>query len=176
MNDLMLNVLWHTRRLSFVPRWVVLPVVRRQNVAEHSYHVTCIADMLLDYHIHRQSQSFRLEVLRGCLYHDKDEAVSGDAPGPSKDKVRRDPSTLTDAENVIKVADMVEAALFCREEMAMGNATMQPVYIDALKRGEKYWERFRWEPVKGPMPVYFDLLDRMAEKTSLNFHPILGAK
>ncbi len=35
------------RRLSLVPRWSVVPTIQKQNVAEHTFHVLCLAVYLV---------------------------------------------------------------------------------------------------------------------------------
>ena len=173
MNDSQGETIRNTRRLSFVPRWVVAPTLRTQNVAEHSYHVACICDVLLSHHKLRQSQSFTLEVLRHAMYHDADEAHTGDAPAPSKDNTRRMPSQLTPAGIVVKVADLIEACVFCSEECTMGNVSMAPIYQDALKRGKTYWDFFKWDEATGPRPDFEVVMSWFQRETALERHPVL---
>jgi 5'-deoxynucleotidase YfbR-like HD superfamily hydrolase len=173
MNSVLMKRIWMTRRLSFVPRWVVMPTIRKQNVAEHSFHVVCIADALIYSHVRRNNMSFRLQVLQSALYHDDDEAVTGDHPSPTKDAQRRDPSTLRDFEIVVKVADKIEAALFCSEEQAMGNDTVGTVYEDTIRRGDKYWPHFEWDSIVGSKPSFRELVSMVADKTSIYKHPVL---
>jgi 5'-deoxynucleotidase YfbR-like HD superfamily hydrolase len=170
MNDTMLR---NTRRLSFVPRWVVAPNIRQQSVAEHSYHVACIVQHLLEKHEDKNSAPFMLRTLNKALVHDADEATTGDAPGPTKDGTRASPVTLDQTSLIVKVADILEAYLFCNEEICMGNQSFLPMRDDVTKRGEAYWPFFRWGLTAGIKPTFAELAKKMAETTHLARHPIL---
>lgn len=176
MNDEQGRTLRNTRRLSFVPRWVVAPTIRRQNVAEHSFNVACICDILLTKHAYGDDPLMKLEVLRFALYHDADEAYTGDKPAPSKDGTRRAPEELTPAEVVLKVADLLDAYLFCMEETQMGNHTMSVVADDAFSRGEKYWEYFDWHENGGSKPCYGSVVGWFEQEAKLYRHPVLEAR
>lgn len=175
MNNRQGELLRNTRRLSFVPRWVVAPTIRHQNVAEHSFHVACICDVLLSYHALGTDTEFRLDVLRHAMYHDADEAYTGDGPSPSKDSTRKPAEHMTPREIVVKVADCIEAYLFCDEEQAMGNRTMHSVQMDVFQRGEKYWAFFMWDENIGTRWGLATVLSEVLSETKLHRHPILEA-
>jgi 5'-deoxynucleotidase YfbR-like HD superfamily hydrolase len=67
-------------RLSYVPRWPVIPTTRPQSVAEHSFRVACITADLVD----RIPYSGTIQAVRWALYHDGPECVMGDWPGNLK--------------------------------------------------------------------------------------------
>ena len=167
------KLVWLARRLSFVPRWVVVPMVRRQNVAEHSYHVAMLCNALLDHHERCDDVSFRHSVLVGALDHDCEEARSGDHPSPSKDGTRPKASDLCEIDIVIKVADKIEAALYCHEDMELGNKAVSRIMDDAIKRGESYWEFFKWQERLGSKPSFECLVRDLGQACSLNRHPVL---
>lgn len=118
MSEVDVKYLRWLRRLSVVPRWSVVPTLRKQNVATHSYYVTCIALMLLGHHNKGEDKEFCLSVLKLALTHDINEAAEGDAPSPSKKATM----TRDQVYVVMKVADILEAYMFVQEEMGMGNA------------------------------------------------------
>lgn len=73
--------------LSFVQRWIIVPMLRRDSVAEHSYRVAAIAEFLadrLEQHDDHKTKLDRLRLLRLALRHDLDEVLSGDIPTPCK--------------------------------------------------------------------------------------------
>lgn len=112
-----------SRRLSFVPRWGVVPTIRKQSVAEHSYNTAMLANYIVNYHEYHANVDFRLSVLREALEHDVEEAAYGDPPGTSKTK--KDYAALEKERGqvyiVVKAADVCEAMLFITEEILMGN-------------------------------------------------------
>jgi len=165
--------LWYSRRLSFVPRWVVVPTIRHQNVAEHCFHVGALANWLMKRHARFDDPYFRGLVLTACLEHDLDEAVTGDHPGPTKDGTRKKPEELTDVEIVVKTADKLEAVLFCLEETQMGNEVpMRRIREDALRRLNTYWERFDWD-YSHNKPSALGLVREIQGFSNFDRHPIL---
>lgn len=139
-------------RLKIVPRWCVIPTLRRQNVAEHTFHVMVICDWLLKFH-RDVTPEFSLEVMREALGHDRDEAITGDIsagskPIPDAAKV----ATKSDAEIVLKVADYLECIAFLNEEIRLGNTTYPPSIIeDALDRMTPYWMAFPYDNRDGTL-------------------------
>jgi len=143
------------RRLSFVPRWTVIPTIRKQSVAEHSYHVAHIALWVSRMHKTLASGDRDFEILFFAIIHDETEALTGDIPSPSAhthmpNKKQFDvehalgASTASDeVEQVLKVADVLEALLFLWEEKKMGN-TMEFIEADVTKNLYRALEGFPW--------------------------------
>lgn len=169
MSKITVKYLRWLRRLSVVPRWSVVPMLRQQNVATHSYYVTCIALMLLDYHKKGNDNEFTLSVLKLALTHDINEAAEGDAPSPSKK------ATLTRDQVyvVMKVADILEAYMFVQEEMGMGNAIGTVGLLEDLEdRLHPWFLAFDWK-----MPVTVSaLLEMVRNVVYSRSHPALEAE
>lgn len=73
-------------RLTDVERWVIVPVTRRQSVAEHSYRVWVLSLSLYDAMVQVPHNSFEREsVGYWALTHDADEIWTGDLPSTIKD-------------------------------------------------------------------------------------------
>lgn len=128
-------------------------------------------------------------LLWAALVHDEGEAISGDPPSCFKqgdvkevysEFERRDSlgvygvEGLTDQERcILKLADQLEALLFLKEEMAMGNRMLLRIWDDVYSGIEPTWERFRWgktdeDPVK---PHTGQLLDRFWNLVPMDGHP-----
>lgn len=105
-------------RLSIVPRWGIISMLREQSVAEHCYNVAVIARYLCEqngYEKHINS------VVMEVLDHDHYEAWTGDIPGPAKGN-----NGLEDGVSpIVKLADRVEACryaiLYCNDTESMKN-------------------------------------------------------
>jgi len=136
------------RRLSCVPRWATVPVVHRQSVAEHTFHVIVLCRWLLPLHALGADGNFELAVLRAAIDHDADEAQSGDIPSTYK---TRDPNEQYDQiVAVVKCADKLEALLYVMEERKMGNNLgVEELYQDVLSRFFKAWSSFQVHPSYG---------------------------
>jgi len=123
------------RRLQHVPRWSVVPTIRQQNVATHSYYVACICMFLLQFHRYRYDLEFCMSVMRLALTHDIVEAADGDAPSPSKKQ-----SMIRDqAYVVMKVADILEAYMFTLEERYIGNTVGNQAILEDLEERLAPW-------------------------------------
>ena len=73
-------------KLTDVERWVIVPVTRRQSVADHSYRVWVLALSLYDAMVTVPHNSFEREsVGYWALTHDVDEIWTGDLPSTVKD-------------------------------------------------------------------------------------------
>ena len=95
--------------LSYVTRWCVAPMHRFQSVGEHSFRVAIIAAALCrDLGI---GEAVMYKTAFMSLYHDAEETVTGDVPGPNKSKkpgYLRDVGEMTLPQCVLKVADSIE--------------------------------------------------------------------
>lgn len=140
------------RMMAVVNRWGIVPTTRHQNDAEHTYFVAFYANDIsialgLDV-------TTCLAIQRMALWHDLDEILWGDPPGPHKsliyDKAKKAKSSkqymelifghhsvrdgehllpihsteYAIAKDVLKVADLMEAVLFLKTEMSMGNGNV----------------------------------------------------
>lgn len=149
-----------SRRLSFVPRWGVVPTLRRQSVAEHVFHTTRTALWLLEHHTLGHDPAFRLQVLEQALRHDDAEAASGDIPSPYKTGTGKEttvPAGLSAVDVVVKCADLLEALAFIEEERKMGNMHgMNSIVLNITTRFGKYWDLF-----SAPSFItHMDIIDR----------------
>lgn len=122
------------RRLSIIPRWSIVPTIHRQSVAEHSFQVIALSRWLAEKHRNAPRVSFVCKVLVAALYHDMDEALTGDPPGGPLKKVEWDEKVAAEGQvwAVVKLADMIEAHLFLMEEELLGNKNLQQI-IDAYE-------------------------------------------
>lgn len=130
-------------------RYHTWPVLRQQNVAEHSFHVAMLCAWLCKQHGFEPSQ----RLLMAALTHDLAEHQMGDIPSPTKRRLpdygettfrkawgdleqalRKDAgleweSGLTQLETyLLKLADAAEGALYCIRERAMGNLLIREVF------------------------------------------------
>lgn len=139
------------RDLAHVKRWAIVRTIRDQSVAEHSYYVTMYANDIASYL--GLDESVQLTILKKALWHDVDEILTGDIPGPHKKKIvdREKAKTFfqsamgaifgqrahrdgyepdTDAHRthliaaILKVADLMEAIHYLEEEETMGNGNV----------------------------------------------------
>lgn len=148
------------REMAFVPRWGIARVTRKPSVAEHSYYVAQYADAIADI---VEYEGDRAALLRWALWHDADEIVTGDIPGPIKRALRTEftadlslsmyvddlmskhfgpkgqaitnPS-LWDAKatKIIKMADMLDDCMFLCEQTRGGNTWVERVYDQVRHR------------------------------------------
>lgn len=139
------------RDLAHVKRWAIVRTIRDQSVAEHSYYVTMYANDVASYL--GLDESVQLTILKRALWHDVDEILTGDIPGPHKKKIidkekaktffqaamgtifgqraHRDGNEPdTDAHRtqlvaaILKVSDLMEAIHYLEEEETMGNGNV----------------------------------------------------
>jgi 5'-deoxynucleotidase YfbR-like HD superfamily hydrolase len=163
---------WLSRRLSMVPRWVVIPTIRTQTVAEHSFNVACLCDYLVGFHSQSHDPYFRHMLMATALRHDLEEAITGDSPSPIKASTRKAPGTLSSVETVVKVADKIDAALFCMDEIEMGNTAIKDVLEDVLNKGVIYWFHFSWGD-DSRKPQFRELVHTLHEECRISRHPTL---
>lgn len=126
-----------------VKRWHTVSVLRQQNIAEHSFMVMLIATEILKRTgvdvdqlgaIHGEAGYM---VLRWAMWHDLVEIRTGDLPTPMKQKLAAiSPNLISEIEeefspyfkrvssttdgyvkSVVKLADLIEAVTFMRDNM-----------------------------------------------------------
>jgi len=126
---------WKNQRLAgLVKRYHTWPVIREQNVAEHSFHIMRIYLTLFP-------SKMSLNVWEYILRHDMPEQTTGDPPYPIKvrfpalrpvyDEMEaaaaerqgwKMPDVTSEQKRLIKICDMIEMWEFGMEELAKGNA------------------------------------------------------
>lgn len=118
------------RDLAVVRRWAILPTIRQQSVAEHSFYVALYTQEICN----RIGWKCPDYMLLYALMHDMEEIRTGDIPPPAKKQHNIAP-TLEFIGNIclapeqlliIKVADLLEAYIFVYNEIKMGNSLMRP--------------------------------------------------
>lgn len=111
-----------------VERWTIIPTIRPQSVAEHSFGVAMIADAFCEELGLGRGSAIRQDATRWALWHDVDEIFTGDIPTPMKMQVPK--HVMVEAEKlsganthieecgsslaleIVKLADLVEACRF----------------------------------------------------------------
>lgn len=95
-------------RLSHVPRWAIVDMLKSQSVADHTYRTMVVAQRL--------SHKLKLEdlptLLTHILTHDLEEAETGDLPSNHKTDMPKNGKCKDLQEAVIKMADTVEATIW----------------------------------------------------------------
>jgi len=170
------------RRLSCVPRWTIIPTIRKQNVAEHCFHVGWISLTLARATGAIQAGKVATgDLLLTAMEHDDEEAITGDVPSvakstdikaaliSSKEKYKLG-SGCKDLEilNLIKAADLLEALLFIIEEEWMGNKSLVTIKMDIISNFGRAWEKVNWYnsiPKMGAAEVLVQFTDSM--------HPVI---
>lgn len=146
-------------RLQYVPRWVTVPTVgRQQSVAEHVSGVLFITKWFLEFGIRPEllPNDVHVNVLNYAISHDYEEAITGDPAGPSKNErcmsinkasIHEDVGYVDNhtvfEKAVVKLADLAEAMLWCRQQMAMGNMLYAPVFSSMHEELGVRLERFK---------------------------------
>jgi len=129
----------YLRGLATVPRWNVVPVIRRQYVAEHTYFVCQYVSELLDHPSYKDAHpDWKLAALRYALVHDAEEARMSDIPGPVKrmikddDKLREvegavmrsmglNPYVDDKMKKLVKAADTIDEYFYLCSEAQLGS-------------------------------------------------------
>lgn len=133
-----------SRRLSVVPRWVIVPTIQRQNVAEHSYHVAQTARWLMQFHATDGDEKLALTmaVIDRALDHDVEEAATGDRPTTSK-QGKTYHVGMPQAAIIVKIADILEALAFLYEEKLMGNTRVVALFDERKQALREVWGFFQ---------------------------------
>lgn len=149
----MIPAIWNELdfRLSVVNRWQVMPTIRKQNVAEHQHNVAKLVERIaVDIFGWDPDDPELLNLIRRALEHDDLEAIIGDPPSYTKPFVNegameqhfaalvREPryegAPRPDTWFILKAADYIDAAMFLRIEISMGNKTVVAVLRDLEAR------------------------------------------
>lgn len=179
----MSNLLKISRQLSRVKRFQVYNLFNEYNVAEHSYRVAMLCYVI------GQSQSKRVrdEAVTKALFHDLEEALMGDFPGPLKtrnrdfhaayDRLSKDvmKENLGDDEiamtfwqeakkdvsgEIVYLADNFEAFQTTVEEVESGNMSMLVVLERFIERAPKIYKKDLLDKYPAAKMLHDDLLER----------------
>jgi len=127
-----------TRRLSYVQRWGIVPKIRPQSVAEHSYYVALYTMRICD--ILKVLPEIKVQAVSYALVHDMAEAFTADIPSPLKKRLSDYEGAekavkkwmLGDTSNpdamvksIVKIADLLDAVVWLTEEESMGNGRLK---------------------------------------------------
>lgn len=153
------------RTAAVVRRWSIVRVHNRDNIAEHSFFVTCYAlaiARLLEW------KGSLADLMFVAMMHDAEEFITGDMVSPVKhavlDEAKFDrfvseqmfirlPLVATQLETImeselgdhieaiVKVADKVDAVIFLILEQRGGNQAVAPLYQDALNNLQAAWAK-----------------------------------
>lgn len=100
-------------RLQYVKRWHVVHQTHDQSVAEHSFNTALIARRLAI--LCGENNNSVNEVMAYAMFHDMDEVLTGDIPGPFKETLPKElfrDRTFDMVDDrvvmIIKMADMME--------------------------------------------------------------------
>ena len=148
----------YARVLASIPRWSVVPVVRRQYVAEHSYYVSLYTAELLGLSIFdRWDTDRKFACLRYALIHDAEESRMSDIPGPVKrmikdqDKLDKVEARVLasmgyvdkygfawhvdeDIKAVVKAADLIDEFFYLNMESSMGSRIVTQLLVQVENR------------------------------------------
>jgi 5'-deoxynucleotidase YfbR-like HD superfamily hydrolase len=147
--------------LSHVPRWSIVPHLRPQSVAEHSFRVAAIA-LEIAHQLNPpglpSSVVITGNILRWAITHDGPEAETGDIPSPIKQYVFKDdaeaklcPWYVAEAHGiheqeraVVKIADKIEGVFFL-QEWGIGQKSLE-AQVSTRKQIAEHVEaaRSRW--------------------------------
>jgi len=144
-------------RLDAVPRWVVVRTNQQQNVATHSFKVSVIARYILRFHTQGTDLGFKLSVIEGALDHDVDEAITGDPPSTTKGV--KDYSGWRQSNLLVKMADLMEASVFCMDEELLGNALVSDIKKDISKEIARVSSYIHWVPSIEGLDVAMRFMD-----------------
>lgn len=96
-------------RLSHVPRWVIVDMLKQQTVADHTFRVSVTALRLIrKLHLKEEFPN----ILACILIHDLDEAETGDVPSNHKTEMPKNGQCKDLQEALIKMADTIEATVW----------------------------------------------------------------
>jgi len=147
------------RDVAYVPRWAIARRIRQQYLAEHSYFTAVYADQIA--RTIGWDGSYE-ELFRYALYHDLDETITGDIPGPAKraawckekggdailpvmtakfglDVMHTRLVATDEIRAILSVADSIEEVCYLTEELLLGNVWVSPVVKEAQQRLKLRW-------------------------------------
>lgn len=130
--------LTQVRFIATIPRYSVVPVVRRQSVGEHCFLVARYCMILAE--VLKVTDKALVAILEYALVHDDDEAITGDIPTPVKAKLGYTSIDERIKEGrpmvywFVKFCDRLEAVKYMVEERMLGNRIMDELLAGAVGR------------------------------------------
>lgn len=141
---------YRERILAHVPRWAVVPHIRRQSVAEHSFYVALYTDKLCK--MLEWDDLHTSIAVSYALRHDMFEIFSGDIPSPAKRILTSDdtvnafnshfvksmPADYKDGiptreiHEVVKLADKLDEFFWLCTETGLGNRSVAALLMTVL--------------------------------------------
>lgn len=126
-----------------VIRWNMVPTLRQQSLAEHTFMVALIAE-----HISNELGLGANKTIHMALYHDLEEVMTGDIPSPTKAKLKEagvnfgsagpfnqlgywDEGALPRDIAIVKAADYIADIIFLRR---YGKTTYALLVMDRLSK------------------------------------------
>lgn len=153
------------RDAAYVPRWAIMRTIRQQFIAEHAYFVAIYADQIARDLFPEWEPQNHVDLLRLALFHDIEEIISGDIANPAKKAMKRYAGAEWSKyeewldrrlderfeklhvwkaghdhwhiRTILKIADLLEACVYLKEEMMLGNQNLKPCYnylYDVLRK------------------------------------------
>lgn len=197
MNNLTLNML-DIARSGHVTRWHSVRCARNQTLAEHHYLVTMITWELMRRILRGGlSSETRLVALEYALTHDTPELLMGDLPSPLKRRVaeiagENDPLPAIEQEIapelaarkaalagtplafIVKLADLMDACLFIREEGIGHHATAVAAKSEQALRDKIVEARARFAELdwSQALALYAEMRGEMGADNQLLFEGV----
>lgn len=165
------------RTLRFVPRWCIMATNGRDTVAAHTFYVMTYARIVADLIEWKGPIDY---VYWQAAMHDVDETISGDIPGPAKkhivdeaksepflfdkmdekfpgmldlsEKIITDGNWSREADQIVAVADKLDALLYLVGESRLGNSCVDKALDGNMKSLEGAWRS---------LPAPIQLLDSL---------------
>lgn len=134
--------------LSWVPRWAIVNTIQKQSVADHCFGVALLVDRIATVvGVPEDNYKLRHKLQRAALVHDAFESISGDLPTPYK-RVISDSQAYEKYKHkfqetyeldefqkrILKIADLMEAAIFLNREQFLGNMSVTLIQNEIINK------------------------------------------
>jgi hypothetical protein len=146
-------------KLSHVPRWSIIDMLKDQTVSDHSYRATIIFLYLIKELNLQENHRFLGDMLLASLFHDVAEARTGDIPSTYKREEDKGVS-VADAgapvvHEVFKIADCIEAIIWASRYAVNKHGVIDDIRKNMLKHvkniscryGEKSGKKYDFNEV-----------------------------
>ena len=145
------------RDLAYIQRWSIMRLHHRQSVAEHCFYVALYATDLARWTcgdvLSGDDHQFIARIARFALWHDVEEAWTGDIPGPAKrllsikqyssdgyfqERFGFQKERPTEHEQcILDAAGAIDECMFLAGEMLTGNQSVAAVYQRSAEKLRK---------------------------------------